>query len=158
MKPVPEDTMKGWTAINEVLDFAIGEEQSAAEFYTSLAQKTTVPGMREALTDFAREELDHRARLEAIREGSGFSFAIENVEDLKIAEYVVNVIPDPQLSYREALIVAMNKEKAAIRLYTDLAKMAPSDALRTTFLALAQEESQHKLRFESEFDDLLADN
>jgi rubrerythrin len=150
--------MKGWNAINEALDFAIGEEEAAAEFYTGLAQRTTVPGMREALAEFAREEWSHKARLEAIKAGSGFNFASEHVGDLKIAEYVVNVVPDPQMSYREALIVAMNKEKAAIRLYTDLAGVVSSDALRTTFLALAQEESRHKLRFESEFDDLLAEN
>ncbi len=150
--------MAHWTTIEEALDFAIGEEQAAADFYTGLAAKTTVPGMRQALTDFAREELSHRVKLEAIKEGAGFNFATRRVEDLKIAEYVVEVVPDPQMSYRDSLIVAMNKEKASIKLYTDLAGMAGDDALRTVFLALSQEEARHKLRFESEYDDLLAEN
>ncbi len=150
--------MAHWTTINEALDFAIQEEQAAADFYTGLAAKTTALGMREALEEFAREELNHRAKLEAIKEGAGFSFATQRVEDLRIAEYVVDVVPDPQMSYRDALIVAMNKERASIKLYTDLAGITANDALRTVFLALSQEEARHKLRFESEYDDLLTEN
>ena len=70
----------------------------------------------------------------------------------------MNVTPDPDMSYRDALIVAMKKEKAAFRLYSDLAASAPDEALKKTFLGLAQEEAKHKLRFEVEFDDLLTEN
>ncbi len=150
--------MERWATINDALDFAIGEEQAAADFYLSLAQTTMVPGMREALAEFAREELNHKAKLEAIKEGTAFSFASRRIVDLKITEYVVEVIPDPQMTYRDALIVAMKKEKAALKLYADLAEMAGDDSLRTTFLALSQEEAGHKLRFEAEYDDLLAEN
>ncbi len=150
--------MERWATMNETLDFAIGEEQAAADFYLNLAQKTRVPGMREALAAFAREEKNHKAELEAIKEGAGFSFASQRIDDLKIAEYVVDVTPDPQMTYRDALIVAMKKEKAAFKLYADLAELAADDSLRTIFLALSQEEARHKLRFEAEYDDLLAEN
>lgn len=158
-KSLPEeDKVERWTSINEALDFAIGEEQAAADFYSRLARQTKVPGMKEALMGFAREEMSHKAKLESIREGARFSFATQSVADLKIAEYVVDVTPDPQLAYRDALIVAMKKEKAAFKLYTDLAESIPDDALKTAFLALAQEEARHKLRFEVEYDDLLVEN
>ena len=150
--------MKRWATINDALNYAIGEEQAAADFYLGLAQKTAVPGMREALAAFAREEMNHKAKLEGIKEGSAFSFANQRIVDLKIAEYVVDVTPDPQMSYRDALIVAMKKEKAACKLYVDLAELVDDDSLRTTFLALSQEEARHKLRFEAEYDDLLAEN
>ena len=57
------------------------------------------------------------------------------------------------MDYQQALILAMNKEKAAFRMYTDLAAAAPEEGLRNTFLALAQEEAKHKLRFEIEYDE-----
>jgi rubrerythrin len=147
-----------WTSIDEALDFAIGEELAAADFYTRLARQAKVPGMKEALVGFAQEEMGHKAKLEAIKEGARFSFASQRVADLKIAEYIVDVTPDSELAYRDALIVAMKKEKAAFKLYTDLAESTTDDALKTAFLALAQEEAKHKLRFEVEYDDLLTEN
>ena len=59
------------------------------------------------------------------------------------------------MDYQEALQVAMHKEKKAFLLYTDLAGAVEDAGLKNTFLALAQEEAKHKLRFEIEYDDLL---
>jgi rubrerythrin len=47
----------------------------------------------------------------------------------------------------------MKNEKAAFKLYSDLAASAPNDALKSAFLAMAQEEAKHKLRFEVLYDD-----
>jgi rubrerythrin len=53
----------------------------------------------------------------------------------------------------------MKREKAAYRLYLDLAAVAEAEELTETFLWLAQEEAKHKLRFEIEYDDqVLKDN
>ena len=79
----------------------------------------------------------------------------ENVADLKIADYIVSVKASPNMSYQDALIVAMNKEKAAFRLYMSLSERAPDGTLKELFAALAQEESKHKLRFEVEYDDFV---
>jgi rubrerythrin len=79
--------------------------------------------------------------------------AAEKVMDLKIADYVMDVEPSSDLDYQDALIVAMKEEKAAFRLYSDLAAATDDEGLRATLLALAQEEAKHKLRFEIEYDD-----
>ncbi len=49
-------------------------------------------------------------------------------------------------------VLAMKKEKAAFRLYLDLAAQVQSEDQKTLFLALAEEEARHKLRFELEYD------
>ena len=144
--------------IAAILDFAIQEEIAAAAFYTELAQRTTRPELREALVGFAREEEGHRVRLEAIKAGAVPLAPGQPVGSLKIADYLVDVAPDPHMSYREALVVAINKEKAAHRLYSDLAARAAESSLRDAFLALAAEEARHRLRFEMEYDDLLVEN
>ena len=41
--------MQQWHSIDEVLDFAIGEEKAAAEFYMRLADQSKTPGMRQVL-------------------------------------------------------------------------------------------------------------
>jgi len=147
--------MKEFASINDILDFAIDEEQKAVEFYTELASKSTSDEMRQVFEEFAQEELQHKARLTGIREQGLFEITFEKVADLKIADYLVNVKPSPEMSYRDALVMAMSKEKAAFKLYTNLAQRAPNDQLRDLFLSLAQEESKHKLRFELEYDDFV---
>ena len=145
--------MKQWNTIEDVLDFAIDGEEESVQFYTHLAERADKPWMRAVFDDFAREEQGHKAKLTSIKEGRGDLPAPAKVQDLKIGDYLVEQKPNPELDYQEALILAMKKEKAAFRLYSDLADVAPDEKLCQTFRALAQEEAKHKLRFEIEYDD-----
>jgi rubrerythrin len=47
----------------------------------------------------------------------------------------------------------MKEEKAAFKLYSDLAARTDDAAAKEVLLMLAQEEAKHKLRFEIEYDD-----
>jgi rubrerythrin len=66
---------------------------------------------------------------------------------------VINVKPDPAMSYADALVLAMKKEKAAFKLYTNLSQRTDNPELKAVFQSLAVEESKHKLRFEIEYDE-----
>ena len=68
---------------------------------------------------------------------------------------MVENIPSPDMSYADALVVAMKKEKAAFKLYADLAERTSDENLRKLFNNLALEESKHKLRFELEYDEVI---
>ena len=59
------------------------------------------------------------------------------------------------MDYKDMLIMTMQKEEASFRLYVDLAARVTSEDAYETFLALAEEEVKHKLRFEMEYDNLL---
>lgn len=147
--------MKTFDTIEEILDFAINEEQKAVEFYSELASKATSNDMKAVFMDFAKEEVAHKVRLIKIKEEGIHEYKKAEVTDLKISDYVTRAKVTPEMSYEDALVVAMNKEKAAFRLYIALADKAPSEALKNVFLDLAQEESKHKLRFEVEYDDIV---
>ena len=150
--------MREWISVDDVLDFAIGEEEGAVLFYTELAARAQSPGMRRAFEQFAQEEKGHKEKLLAVKNGEKLDVADEAVQDLKIAEYVVDVVPGPDITFSDALILAMKKEKAAFRLYSDLAEVASDETVRSIFRALAQEEAKHKLRFELEYDDQMGEN
>lgn len=151
--------MEEFKSIDDILDFAIASEQEAMDFYTDLAKQTKSKAMKEAFLQFAKEEMEHKTRLIKIKKDQSFEFSEEKVTDLQIADYLVEVEPKPDMNYKEALIVAMKKEKAAFKLYTDLANVAPTSTLRDVFLSLAQEEAKHKLRFEIEYDEhVLSEN
>lgn len=145
--------MKTFGSMNEVLDFAMNAEQEAVDFYLKLASKQNNPRIKEVFLQFANEEVKHKARLNKIKNEGLLDLEAENIADLKIADYAVSTNPDQEMDYPAALLLAMKKEKAAFRLYTALAERAPNASLKKVFLALAAEESKHKLRFEIEYDD-----
>lgn len=147
--------MKEFESINDVLDFAMNEEQQAVEFYTRLAGQAQTDDMRRIFEEFANEEIAHKARLSKIKEEGTYNTPVEKIADLKIADYMVNVKVTPDMSYQDALVVAMKKEKAAFKLYLALAERAPDNDMKSVFLSLAQEESKHKLRFELEYDEFV---
>jgi rubrerythrin len=138
--------------IEDILDFAILREEAAAELYTSMAGRVTRPEMREALISFAEEEQRHRQRLLKVKAGELPAVSQEKIHDLRIADYVVQPEPTARMDYPEALRFAMNAEKAAFRLYSDLAEISPANHA-AVFRSLAQEEAKHKLRFEVEYED-----
>ncbi|MCP4255905.1 MAG: ferritin family protein [Planctomycetes bacterium] len=146
--------MDEFNSIEEILEFAIAGEAEASQFYTDLAGQMDNPAMREVFEDFAKEELCHKARLESVKKGN-IQPTLGEVKDLKIADYLVDVKPSPNMDYQSAIILAMKNEKAAFKLYTTLASKMQDPELRDMFLSLAQEEAKHKLRFEIEYDDVV---
>ena len=151
--------MSNGSTIQELLDFAMEQEQEASDFYMDLASKAKGPAMKEALEQFAMEERGHKAKLARIKTGKMEFGTREKVMDLKLADYLVDEKPHAGMDYQAILIMAMKKEKAAFKMYMDLAGQANDPAVRDVFLSLAQEEAKHKLRFEIEYDDeILAEN
>jgi len=147
--------MKEFNNVNDILDFAIDEEQKAMDFYRDLAKTSKSDDMREAFEGFAQEELGHKTKLIQVKETGIMEGSQEKVADLKIADFSVNVKATPDMTYQEALVLAMNKEKAAFKLYTTLSERVNDESLKELFLGLALEESKHKLRFELEYDEFV---
>jgi rubrerythrin len=151
--------MEKANSVDAILDFAIEREQESYEFYTNLAQVVEKSEMRQVFERFAKEEQGHKEKLLGIKRGKVMLPAAKKIVDLKIADYVVDIEINSDMDYQQALIVAMKKEKAAFRLYTNLASIVDDPNLSTVFQALAQEEAKHKLRFEIEYDDnILSEN
>jgi rubrerythrin len=142
----------------ELIDFAIEQEQEAVNFYTELAAKARAPHIRAVLEEFVHQERGHKAKLAAVRARGSVQLSRTPAVDLKIADYLTDPRPDSNLDYRAALVIAMQKEKAAYRLYQDLGRQCDDPELKEIFRFLAQEEAGHKLMFETEYDDLLSEN
>ena len=146
--------MQNFKSVNQILEFAIKDEQRASNLYADLAKRSQNDAMRRTFMQFSLEELGHKKRLERIKTGEKIVISDAKVQDLKIGDYLVEVSTSrDDLSYQEALIIAMKEEKAAFKLYSDLAARTDDPATREVLLMLAQEEAKHKLRFEIEYDD-----
>jgi len=149
--------MTDLNSVDEILDYAIGEEQAAHDFYVKLAGKLEAPALKQVFEGFALEELGHKAKLQAVKDGKKLMASASKVADLKIGDYLVEVETDDpaSLDYQQALIIAMKKEDSAMRLYKDLAGRAGVPGIKDLLLGLAQEEAKHKLRFEVEYDEYI---
>ena len=145
--------------IDEILDFAISQEEKDSHFYLEMSERMSKLWMKKAFKEFAEEEQGHKAKLIAIKDGKLLAPSREKIMDLRISDYLIDIEPTPHMEYQEALILAMKKEKASYRIYMDLASRVDDENLRNTLLMLAQEEAKHKLRFEVEYDEVvLKDN
>ena len=137
----------------EVLAFAIEKEEEAAAFYQEAGQKAEKPHMKEAFRSMAREEQKHKELLSNLDVGKVADKKIENVPDLKIGDFLVDVEYNPDMGYQDILILAMKREKKAFQLYTNIADKTDDPDMKKLFQVLAQEEAKHKLKLETEYDE-----
>jgi rubrerythrin len=136
-----------FATLDDVLAFAIAREEAAAELYARLAKNASGPGMREALYEFAKQERGHRARLLRLRDRE-----LPEPPSLPVPPSEVAELP-PDADYRDALLFAIEREKEASELYSQLAEVVAS-SLEHVFRDLAAEEDRHRSRFEREYLDL----
>ena len=146
--------MENFESVEAVLDFAIAREEEAFELYHRLASRAENKQMKQVFTGFAEVEAGHKRRLEGIKEGETYLPIHQHISDLKISDYLVAAGPSPDMSFEDALVLAMKREEAAKNLYTDMAKNSKDAMLTELFRQLAREESTHKNRFEIMYDDL----
>ena len=145
--------------VDEILDYAIDQEQQAADFYEDVAQRAETAGMKKLLLDFSEEEKSHKKILQSVKSGEHELTPEQEILDLKISDYLVEVEANENISYQDALIIAMKKERAAYALYSDMAAKIPEGHLKEVLVGLAKEEAKHKLFFEAEYDEhVLQDN
>ena len=141
------------STVDEILDYAIDQEQQAADFYATFAARAEKAGMKKMLLEFAEEEKRHKERLLAVKTGERRLTPEKEVLDLKVSDYFVEVDVSENISYQDALIIAMKRERAAFKLYSDMAEKVPESDLKQVLVGLAKEEAKHKLFFETEYEE-----
>jgi rubrerythrin len=141
--------MEKFESVDAVLDFAIAREQEAFDFYHALASGASDSNIRILFTSFAEVEAGHKRKLEGIKEGTTYLSLRKEPVNLKISDYLAEVQPSPDMSFQDALIVAMKREEKANALYTAMAATVDDALIAELFRQLAKEEAGHKARFEN---------
>jgi rubrerythrin len=148
----------------EIFEFAIAREVDANRFYLTLAQRIDNPEMRKVFEDLAKEELEHKAKLELelMNTGRVVSTNHESAPVLSgesknggVGQVWQNSGPKLDMDYKDMLLLGIEKEEASFRTYVSLIGTVHEQGSREVLLAIAEEEVKHKLRFELEYDMLL---
>ncbi|MHC4623077.1 MAG: ferritin family protein [Planctomycetota bacterium] len=153
--------MGEFDSVDEILDFAVFREAEAHEFYKALAGRAENPAMAELILEFARDELEHKAKLELelMKRGSVVSEEqraeeARELDGFTMADHIAEDGQPLHMNYEDLLLLGMQKEKASFRLYVELAAIVKDAELRETLLSLAEEEARHKVQLEIDYDDL----
>lgn len=141
---------------DDVINYAIRMEELSIQLYSQLAEQVGREEIKQVFLDMVRQEEGHKMKLEQVLQKhqlpGGKRFYPD--PDLHLADYVVDVDPSqPDLNLEDALIIGMKMERAAMKLYQDMADRQTDPDLKEIFLYLVEEEAKHKHNFEAKFDD-----
>jgi len=137
----------------EMIQFAIGREIDAINFYNQANKMVKHSGTKELFSDFMKQEEGHKKKLEGVLAGKVNVAKIEKVPNLKISDYMVDGELRPDIPYADILRIAMKREERSVKLYTDLKERNQDATLNNLFTFLVQEESKHKYALEKIYDD-----
>lgn len=143
-------------SFEKIIHFAIRHEEAEARFYENLANRATSSDLKAHLLERSREEGEHKRQLEMILADHHLPDGGKRYHDpdLHLADYMVTESMDVEnINYQDALIMATKRERAAQRLYTDLATQASEPGLREVFTFLAEQEGDHRAALEREYED-----
>lgn len=141
------------SSMDEVVGFAIDKEEKAMEFYQKCADRAKNPGIKQFFEELVQEEQRHRDMLKGLDTLRLEDIKLEKVEDLRISDYLVDVKFKEDLTYQEALTLAMQKEEKAHNFYAGWQNKCMNEKTAKLFELLAQEELKHKRRIETVYDE-----
>ncbi len=146
-------------SLDSILSFALAVIEDNHHFYKRWAEKIRNQTVKEALLELAKEELHHKTILLSVEHDRDFESLTEKVVDLKLSDYFVKTKPHENMTYEEALVIAMKRELAAIETYRYLESLCHSPKVKAIFRALAEDALQHKHELEKQYIDyFMSDN
>lgn len=141
------------SSMNDVVQFAIEKEEKAMDFYQKCADRAKNPGIKKFFNEMVEEEQRHKKLLQDLDPSGLDSMKLDKVEDLRISDYLVDVRFKDDITYQEALTLAMKKEEKAHEFYSAWKDRCMAEKTAKLFEMLAQEEMKHKRKIETIYDE-----
>jgi len=145
--------MKTFKSVDEILHFAVRSAQETAHFFTQLSKQARNVRLQREFEKYAREEFAYMVKLSKVREIAPLGITSKQMKDLNVNDYRIELNNPKELKYSEALVVAMRKARASLKLYNDLGSRTPNNEIKSVFKSLADDEAKHKRRFEIEYNE-----
>jgi len=133
--------------LKPLIEQAIRQEELSHEFYSRLAEIVTHGETKETLEWLAKDELEHKAFLESCLTPTGCTL-VGQAQDTHLAEVMKTPAIDPEMTPKEALMVAMKREVGSYHFYQRLASLQPPGDARAFLEKMAKMELAHKEKVE----------
>ncbi|WP_227665203.1 ferritin family protein [Magnetococcus marinus] len=146
------EKLQSQKSLADILDVAIGFEQTAFDFYTQLTPKVGKP-LRYLVAELAQEEQRHVVLFTELRNRPELEQQIREMVDTPESDSrFSDAVHLPELGEnpddQSVLQFAMGREHTAMQQYTALAESTPVGPIRDLFAYLADEEMLHKKELE----------
>ena len=141
--------------IHEIIKLAIRREEEAHNFLLAISACAESPEIKSMLESMAKEELEHKEKLELELMKLGEVVHIGQIPQGSENPYYFESEECSDMDYGDLLRLAIEKEDISFHLYMNLASQMHQQKTRDIFTALAEEELRHKLRFEDEYNNYL---
>ena len=118
------------------------------------------PSTKSLFGALVEQEITHARQIELELEKLGFSVEVmdeklyEKTAKQGLSERIELDDESANMSFLDGLVLALEKERAAFQLYTQLLGQTQDLELRNILMALAEEEMRHILQFEREYEAL----
>jgi len=140
-----------------IFDFAVKAERDGIGFYTKAAKKFKETDLRDLFMKLAKEEVRHMETFLGIKEKAEKKGADQIFRSEQVSDYLDTIIREGLFPKGDSMVkrlekvndvgsacaIAMEAEKNAILLYSELAKLAKDKAQRKIFEDIAKEERSH---------------
>ena len=142
-------------SIKKILKFAISREIEAYRLYRSIAAIVKNPKLKTSIEELAKEELEHKSKLEFEIQRIGETVDIEqNYDEFEPADYIdQNTKVD--LTDKNILDIAIAKEDLSFKLYSNVLPDVRDEQLKNTLTNLAKDEARHKQLLEIKYNEIL---
>ncbi|MDY6904491.1 MAG: ferritin family protein [Thermodesulfobacteriota bacterium] len=140
-------------SISDVVDFAVKREENARDYYLQCRDKAENSGIKDFFKELADEEEKHRKLLTEVDLSDAGTLEPAQVENLKLSDFMVNAEFSPDITYQEALTLAMKKEEKAHAFYAAWKDKCKGSKVAELFEFLAGEEMKHKRKLEDIYDE-----
>lgn len=131
-----------------IIAFAIDNEVESYEFYKDAALKLKDEQLKATFENLAKEELDHKRFLEEFLESGSKEINLDVDQDYKIAETLDSPELSTDMSFPDAIALAIKKEEEAMIMYNNLAQACLDQEEKNLFLGLEEMERTHKVKLE----------
>jgi rubrerythrin len=142
--------------LKEILDMAIQVKTDAYEFYSTAANAAKDPSAKELLKGFANIELKHKEKFEKfdLNEVEKEHHTVKETHDFHIEQYLLDKEITPDSTVQDIMVHVMKREQKVYAFYDNMLKAVTSIPVRNLFEELAAEELEHKVKIETEYDDI----
>lgn len=132
----------------DILAMAVENEVEAHEFYKAAAEKIQDKNLKKTFEDLAQEETKHKVLLQGYLKNDMKTMKFKENKDFQLSETVEEKTLSTDMSFKDAIALAMKKEEEAMNMYRQFAEASEEEKQKETFEELVKMEQQHKTRLE----------
>lgn len=135
--------------IREILETAMKTEDDYYQLFSSCAQKAEEQTIKKLFNELAQEGLEHKEKLKTVLSEKIDKYNTAAAETLKKSDFLSQIALNDDLPPEKILSLAILKKKEAYGFYSQIAKIAPTQKLKSFYHNLANIELALNMRLES---------